>query len=60
MATSIYFPKFGTPIIAGDRIVFSGPGMQPRRLICIEAQGGKKLWDITRVILNEPDIEDPD
>jgi outer membrane protein assembly factor BamB len=46
-ATSIYFPKFGTPIIAGDRIVFSGPGMQPRRLICIEAQGGKKLWDIT-------------
>jgi outer membrane protein assembly factor BamB len=47
MATSIYYPKFGTPILAGDRIVFSGPGMQPRRLICVEAQSGKKLWDIT-------------
>ena len=47
MGTSIYFPKLGTTILAGDRIVFSGSGLQPRRLIIIEAQGGKKLWDIT-------------
>ena len=49
-ATTYSFPQFGKPIIAGDRLVFSGPatfpGISPLRLICIDPRGGKKLWDI--------------
>src|SRR5262249_25692866 len=46
-ATSDYFPKFGTPIVIGDRIIFAGPGWESQRVICITAEKGDKLWQIS-------------
>ena len=45
--TSYYFTKFGTPIVADDRIIFAGPGWESHRVICISKLGGKKLWEIS-------------
>jgi hypothetical protein len=46
-ATSYYFPKFGTPILVGDRLIFAGPGWESQRLICINAGTGEKQWEIS-------------
>jgi hypothetical protein len=44
--TSYYFPKFGTPIVAEEHLVFSGPGWEPHRIICISRETAKKTWQI--------------
>ena len=44
--TSYYFPKFGTPIVTEKHIVFSGPGWEPHRIICITRETGTKTWEI--------------
>src|SRR5437016_1998341 len=46
-ATSYYFPKFGVPILVNDRLIFSGPGWESQRVICISAETGRKLWEIS-------------
>ena len=45
--TSYYFTKFGTPVVADDRILFAGPGWESHRVICISKLDGKKLWEIS-------------
>src|SRR6266545_920511 len=47
LGTSYYFPKFGTPIFVGDKIVFAGPGWKSHRVICIAVKDGKKVWEIS-------------
>ena len=44
--TSYYFPKFGTPIVTDTHLVFSGPGWETHRIICITRETGKKAWEI--------------
>jgi hypothetical protein len=44
--TSYYFPKFGTPIVASKQLVFSGPGWEPHRIICISRENGERRWEI--------------
>jgi hypothetical protein len=39
-------PKFGTPVVTKDHILFAGPGSRPHRLICIPRAGGDKVWEI--------------
>jgi hypothetical protein len=43
---SIY-PQFGSPVVAGDKLIFAEPGDDPHRLICISKADGKKLWEIS-------------
>ncbi|MHC4423111.1 MAG: outer membrane protein assembly factor BamB family protein [Planctomycetota bacterium] len=44
-ATSLYFVKFGTPVVSEQHIVFAGPGWQSDRVICISRAEGEKLWE---------------
>ncbi|MCX6921913.1 MAG: PQQ-binding-like beta-propeller repeat protein, partial [Verrucomicrobia bacterium] len=44
--TSYYFPKFGTPIVSSKQLVFSGPGWEPHRIICISWENGERRWEI--------------
>ncbi len=46
-ATSYYFPKFGTPILVNESLIFAGPGWESQRLVCINAESGQKLWEIS-------------
>lgn len=39
-------PTFGIPVVCGDHLAFSGPGLDSRRLICISRDTGEKAWEI--------------
>lgn len=45
-ATSLAFPKFGTPIVTEKQLVFAGPHSQTNRIICITRDKGEKLWEL--------------
>lgn len=45
-ALSFYSPALGDPVVCGDRVVFSGPALKSRRLICISKETGEKAWEI--------------
>ncbi len=49
-ASIIYVPQFTTPFLVGDKVIFGAPefpGHSTHRLICIEKQDGKKVWERT-------------
>jgi hypothetical protein len=50
-ATRYRVPGFGAPVLAGEKIVFAAPGVQPHRLICISKTSGDKLWEVTNPAL---------
>jgi outer membrane protein assembly factor BamB len=43
--TAIPLPGFGSPIAWGDRIFFSGANETNRVVYCVDADGGKILWE---------------
>jgi len=44
-AMSIGFASLGAPIVAGDKLIFAERFWEAHRLICIDKQTGKKLWE---------------
>jgi hypothetical protein len=55
VATSIRFASFGAPVVVRDRLVFAEHFWEANRLICIDKQTGKKLWEtIDRARLVKP------